>query len=341
MSQQVNPFLAGPPPSIDGGVIEGNFTKVEPQQAQAEAQAQPVQQVQQEAPQPAVHQQTVQQPAQQQVVQQTQSQPPATFVQQHPAANKQVRTPDGKAVSVPQTPSAMSSEVTLDDDVSFQDLERFPKMNAGETRRLFFPVGPRFKQFQSYWFEEHRFGFVAPLDNPELMTELIKNFGAPKVRFLGLVGVYDTDAKGNVRSTDIKFYAYPIGTDKFPALKKIHEEWDLNDKDFLQTCTEAEFQKSTYTIARESLINQIPEIKRAALERGQYLWETAMEYHMGRKAGEQEIRQKLFGQAPQAAAVAAGYNPFNPASRGAAVGTGAASATTNFADLVAQQSQAQ
>lgn len=343
---QVNPFLdVGAAPGPTGAPIVREAVTIDGQATVVQNPAAQVQPQQQQFVQPTAQPvaQPVHQPIQNQV---------STNVGQNPvvmgAAN------GGSPVLFNQQPTTNAPvEISIEDDVQINQLEKLPKMRKDEVMRICFlsrsakgSVG--FHQSLAFWIEEKRLGFLAPQSNLELMKKLIEAYGEPKMRFVTVVGKYDTDDLGNIRSPNMKLFAYVCGTDKFPTIKALNAQWDLKSRDVLITCAEPTYQKQTFMPAPEMMLASAPAFFAETQQKAQFLFNTAAAFYCGRKMTDAQIMEKAFGIVGAGGAAAAGqgvagYNPFaaQQAAGGAApgVGTNPGGATTDFAHLVSQSTQ--
>lgn len=73
--------------------------------------------------------------------------------------------------------------------------------------------------------------------------------GSPRVRYLLPIVVYETDAKGRILSKEVKLKVLALGQEQYDSIVTIAENSDISisDMDVIVTCSDAEYQKCTYT----------------------------------------------------------------------------------------------
>lgn len=281
------------------------------------------------------------------------------MTQQNPFAPAQQPASVGFAIPTaqqqfaPATIPASNSgvdEISFDSDIKIHNLERFPKLKAGEITRIAFLLfdqntAPRLKMSNYFYDKQANATFLKPKDM-NVLAAAVARYGEPKIKFGTIILRYDTDQYGNLLpSGGFNLYAYTFSTDKFPQYKQLHKEWGLAQHDLILTCTEANFQKIQITVARDSLWQAAPEqLRTEIMSRASVLYDKFLNNYMGAHKTDQEIMQLING-APAQSAGGPVFNPFvqqqqpvvggNPmvAAVSAQAGVGAGAAT--FGDLVA------
>jgi len=269
-----------------------------------------------------------------------------------PAATANDQTVVGAVVPAQGTVPAVTQpegvmNLTFDDDIKINTLDKLPKLKKEETSRIGFLLfdannSPLIKMSYYFYDDVARKLFLAPKDK-NLLAKVVSKLGEPKIRFGTPVIRYQTDQYGNLpEQWSYSIHAFIFSTDKFPILKALHKEWGLQGHDILMTCTEPEFQKLAMNVARESLWRTLPQeyledIHTKATE----AYEKHINRMMGRPMKDEEILALLGLAGPPAAAAGQGVvNPFpagnanQPAERMAGqVGTGTP-ANAEFGHLV-------
>lgn len=70
----------------------------------------------------------------------------------------------------------------------------------------------------------------------------------PRVRYVFPVVVYETDKKGKILTTNTNLAVLSVGQDQYEALMAIQDEMgEISNFDLLVNCTDAEYQKLTFT----------------------------------------------------------------------------------------------
>ena len=141
-----------------------------------------------------------------------------------------------------------SMDVNLDTDVKLNMLEKFPNLAKDETARISMIVfdtnenknAPMLKLSQFYYVEiseNNKFSFAAPRQK-EMLAKVVAKMGEPKIRFGTIIVRYHTDKNGNIiknseGNVDFNYYVWLIGPDKWQALKGMHQEWNLFQRDLI------------------------------------------------------------------------------------------------------------
>lgn len=234
-----------------------------------------------------------------------------------------------------QIPNKNIEEVDFDSDIQVGGLERFPKLAKDQRARVAFILfnekgNPRIKMSESFNFgkfgDPNAVGFIAPKHNKDLMKQLVAFGGGkePTAKFGTVVLHYDTNMYGVIDPQGkFKLEAFIFGAEKWNILKRRHQEWGLNAHDILITCTEPNYQKHDYEVARESLWSGAPEdMRKDILERAEGLFNGALNRLMGFSRTDQEIvgwmqtgrfPDRASGPAPQGGAAGpAGGPSVNP-----------------------------
>jgi len=250
--------------------------------------------------------------------------------------------------SMGSTHSSDVEDVTLDDDIKFDVLEKFPKLKANEKARLAFLVfndsgSPQLKKVD-YFYDKAANAIWNVPKNPEVLKACIAKYGEPKIKFGGIVMHYETDQHGNVLPTNnFKLEAWTFSRDKWPVIQGIHKEWGLANHDLILTCTEPEFQKISIAVARDCLFKAAdPNIVREILEKARYLHEKHLPNRLGRQMDDNQIMGIVTGQPMPGAGPAGGPaglpagGGVNPFARQAGVGQ---PASGEFSNLIANGTQ--
>ena len=220
----------------------------------------------------------------------------------------------GGAPALPtQQPNKNIEEVDFDSDIQVGGLERFPKLAKNQRARIAFILfnekgNPRIKMSQSFNYgafgDPNSVAFIAPSHNKDLMKACIAHGGGkdPTTKFGTVVLHYDTNMYGQIDPNGrFKLEALIFGSEKWNILKRRHQEWGLSAHDILVTCTEPNYQKHDYEVARESLWAAAPEeMRKDILEKAENLFNGALNRLMGFSRTDQEIVQFLqTGRMPQ------------------------------------------
>lgn len=207
--------------------------------------------------------------------------------------------------------------LTFDDDIKINTLDKLPKLKKEETSRIGFILfdsnnSPLIKMSYYFYDDVSRKLFLAP-KNKDTLAMVVNKIGEPKIRFGTPVIRYQTDQYGNLPAQwSYSIHAFIFSTDKFPILKALHKEWGLQAHDILMTCTEAEYQKVAMNVARESLWRTLPakylnDIHQKATE----AYEKHINRMMGRPMPDNDILALLGMAGPQTGPGTSGVvNPF-------------------------------
>jgi len=137
---------------------------------------------------------------------------------------------------------------------------------------------------------------------------------APRKRIGSVIVVWPTDKQGTVDKSalargDIEVLPWIISGDKFVSLKAINKEFPFGHHDFTLSCTDAQFQKMTFTPCRDSLLKTLIASPKAEtivadmIAKAQNISSKIMD-HVGREMTIQAIREKLAGGGGGGGAVA-------------------------------------
>lgn len=188
-------------------------------------------------------------------------------------------------------------DVTFEDDIKLNVVEKFPTLSKNETARLAFVLfdangAPKIK-FSNYMYDDiSRKTILAPR-NPEVLAQVTKKLGDPKVRFGTVVAKYRTDEYGNLYNSnvlEVQLYALIFSTDKFPSFKNLHKEWGLSNHDIIIQCKEEKYQNWTINVARESIIAQnFPQNAPSLIQKATEIYDKYIDKFMGRKYEDEEL----------------------------------------------------
>ena len=128
---------------------------------------------------------------------------------------------------------------------------------------------------------------------------------APRMRIATIVAIWPTDKLGQVDKSalargDVEVLPWVISGDKFNALKAINNEFPFGHHDLTANCTDAQFQKMTFSPCRDSLLKTLlanPKagaITESVISKAQSLAGNIND-HIGRDMTVQQIRDKLAG----------------------------------------------
>ena len=126
---------------------------------------------------------------------------------------------------------------------------------------------------------------------------------APRQRIATVIIVWPTDKKGELdksRLSEAEVKVWVISGDKFQTLKGINAEFPFAKHDFKATCSDAQYQKMTFTPCKDSVLAMLSNNEKAQpliakwIEKAQEL-AGAINDHIGREMTIQQIRDKLAG----------------------------------------------
>lgn len=214
---------------------------------------------------------------------------------------------------------AVVTDVSMDDDIKINKLERFPKLAKGEVARVAFILfdankAPLLKMSHVYYYKPAEMSFVAPR-NKDTLSKVVDKIGEPSPKFGAVILRYTTDKAGNVYPNwGLDLFAFIFATDKFPTLKSLHKEWGLSEHDIILTCSDHQYQKMSITLARECLWKTLPqETINAIIAKAQELQDKQLPKQFGKILSDQEILITLGiiqAPTPVGAGGAGVYNPF-------------------------------
>lgn len=161
----------------------------------------------------------------------------------------------------------------MDDDsaASIGDATRY-KGKAGETDRVsfaYFPLdddGAPDLAKAPLWVKANRHyvqGVGYFVSGGKEWDDLAAAHGSkgPKTNLATVVVIWPTSSDGSVDKErlkkDWKVRTLVVSKDKFSALVKIHQEWGLGSSDVSITCTDAQYQKMTYTPCKQHFLKDI------------------------------------------------------------------------------------
>jgi hypothetical protein len=127
----------------------------------------------------------------------------------------------------------------------------------------------------------------------------------PRMRIASIIVVWPTDKEGNINReamgrNETEILPWVISGDKFTALKKINKEFPFGSHDFTVTCSDATYQKMTFTPCRDSFLRALvnnPKAEAIVAEmvaKAVAIAGTISDY-VGREMTVQAIREKLTG----------------------------------------------
>ena len=128
---------------------------------------------------------------------------------------------------------------------------------------------------------------------------------AGRMRIATIVAIWPTDKNGQVDKSalargDIEVLPWVISGDKYNYLKNTNNEFPFGGHDITAACTDAQFQKMTFTPCRESLLKSLlgnpkaKEITDTLIAKAQSIAGNIND-HIGREMTIQQIRDKLAG----------------------------------------------
>lgn len=240
-------------------------------------------------------------------------------------------------------------DVNLDSEVKINLLEKFPNLAKDETARISLIAfdteenkrSPLLKLSQYYYVElseNNKFSFAAP-KNKELLTKIVAKMGEPRIRFATIVLRYHTDKNGIVLKDaeglcNFNYYAWLIGSDKWQALKTMHQEWNLFGRDILikwDGKSDIKYQNLTLQPAQECHWKNHPQAQ-AIMEQGKALYKSSIMRFLAKDIPDDELAIKLgFESAPIPPNPG---NPFNTASPQAQLAQQSGVSTNPFSKIV-------
>lgn len=201
-------------------------------------------------------------------------------------------------------------DVNLDTEVKLNLLEKFPNLAKDETARISLIAfdttenknSPLLKLSQYYYVEiseNNKFSFAAP-KNKEMLAKIVAKFGEPKVRFATIVLRYHTDKNGIIIRNaeglcDFNYYAWLIGSDKWQALKAMHQEWNLFGRDIIikwDGKSDIKYQNLTLQPAQECHWKNHPQAQ-SIMEQGKALYNSSIMRFLAKDIPDAELAIKL------------------------------------------------
>ena len=128
---------------------------------------------------------------------------------------------------------------------------------------------------------------------------------APRTRIASIIVVWPQDKNGGVDKTrlaagEAEVYAWVISSDKYKSLEHINKEFPFGQHDFTMTCSDATYQKLTFTPCRDSLLRSLLENPKAASLSGALVTKaqtiaSGIGDQVGREMTVAQVREKLAG----------------------------------------------
>lgn len=154
----------------------------------------------------------------------------------------------------------------------------------------------------------------------------------PRQRIATVIVVWPTDKQGNVNKArltagEAEVHPWVISADKYRSLQQVHKEFPFGEHDLTAACTDAQYQKLTFSPCRESLLRTLMRGAGTKSLADQLFADAAkiaasIQDHVGREMTIADIRQKLAGGGSAGAGA------------GAATAAGNAAATNDIDGLV-------
>jgi len=128
---------------------------------------------------------------------------------------------------------------------------------------------------------------------------------APRTRIASVIVVWPTDKSGIIDKSrlaagDAEVQPWVFSGDKYKSLVQIHNEFPFSNHDFTASCSDANFQKMTFTPCKDSLLRALmgnpkaETIVRDMISKAQMISGNIND-HVGREMTIQQIREKLAG----------------------------------------------
>lgn len=225
--------------------------------------------------------------------------------------------------NLPMEFSSAAIDVNLDSDVKLNLIEKFPNLAKDERARISLIAfdaqnnnSPLLKLSQYYYVEmgeDNKFSFAAP-KNKDLLAKIVRKYGEPKIRFATVVLRYLTNKDGSlIKNQDgtcnFSFYVWLLGTDKWQALKSMHQEWNLFGRDMVMQLdgkSDIKYQNVILQPAQDCAWKNHPDAA-AIMEQGRAFYDSAIMRYLARELPDDELIIKLgWADAPPTA------NPVNP-----------------------------
>lgn len=184
-----------------------------------------------------------------------------------------------------------SEDVGFDDEVRSFEFEKYSGAK-GQTDRLAFvhlnAAGkPIVKKAQTHYVEG--MGYI------KANEYTIKKFGAPKPRYVTIVGHYKTNKLGKIdnpknMSVNCKFFI--MSDKKYALLKTANEQFPLEKHDLMATCVEEKYQQLQFQSCKEAAWVLIPEVKANVLDQVSKL-EGYLDNQLCQDLTVEQIKEKL------------------------------------------------
>lgn len=134
----------------------------------------------------------------------------------------------------------------------------------------------------------------------------------PRMRIASIIAVWPTNKDGVLDKNalargDVEILPWVISGEKFNYLKSTNNEFPFGHHDFTANCTEAQYQKMTFTPCKESLLRTLmanpksESLVKDLIAKAQQI-QLSIKDHIGREMTIQQLREKLGGAAGGAGA---------------------------------------
>lgn len=189
------------------------------------------------------------------------------------------------------TAKDFSEDVGFDDEVRTFEFEKYAGVK-GQTDRLAFVHlnennKPIVKKAMTHYVEG--IGYIKANDYT------IKKFGAPRPRYVTIVGQYKTNKLGKIEnpkqmSLNCKYFI--LSDKKYALLKAANEQFPLEKHDIMSTCIEEKYQQLQFQSCKEAAWVLIPEVKADVLEQVSKL-ESYLSAQLCQDLTVEQIKEKL------------------------------------------------
>lgn len=204
--------------------------------------------------------------------------------------------------NLPINPMQYTGEVSLDDDIKLNKLDKL-KMKTGESVRVGFALcneqgAPRLQQASVFFDDSTKKAFRATT-NQELNTAVAKKLGKqPAIKFGTIVCMYNVDQYDQLLDASYELKAFVFSGSKFPQIKTIHKQFPLSQYDLIIRCEEAQYQNLSFSPANAKYLDQFPN-KQQIIEEANLLFEETLPNIIGYNMPEDKIKELIFNSAPQ------------------------------------------
>jgi hypothetical protein len=202
-------------------------------------------------------------------------------------------------------------EVSLDEDLTFYVLDKFPEMAVGDVARVAVVTFrmekgnyvPRVRMAETYFkvLEGKQCSWVAPKEGSPLRKQCFARYGDSKKRFGIILLKYDTDRFGQLTpDAGYKLYGYTFSRTQWLQLQSIHREWGLQSCDLIMRCTNSgDFRTHSFEHAKGCYWQQVEEsIQKEIMDQAVNLYQDHLGKLVGRVRTEEELALIMRGMNP-------------------------------------------